>query len=91
MASFEQWLEALQPIYDLPPSRVSELMCPNCGAMTLQLRFVTFLPEGRPFIAFWCGNCLEGIAPGPGTIPIAYNPIRPEDANIPNYRVVPPD
>ena len=64
MASFEQWLEAFQQACDLPPARVSEVMCPNCGVQALQLRFVTYHPEWRAIIAFWCGNCLEGIAPG---------------------------
>jgi hypothetical protein len=90
MATFEQWLEALQPVYDLSPKRASELTCPNCGAKALQLRFVTYVPEGRAFIAFWCDKCLEGLAPGPCTVPAAYHPVRPEDANIPNYRCPPP-
>lgn len=88
VASFEHWLEALQPVYDLPPKRAAELRCPNCGARALQLRFVTYLPKGRAFIAFWCDDCLEGLTPGPGVVPAAYHPVRQEDAHIPNYRVV---
>lgn len=90
MASFEQWLEALQPVY-LSAKRASELICPNCGARALQLRFVTYLPDGEAHAVFWCGNCLEGIAPGPSKVPAAYQRVRRDDANIPNYRVVPPD
>lgn len=90
MASFEQWLEALQPVYDLSLKRASELTCPNCGARALYLRFVAHRPLGRAFIAFWCGNCLQGIAPGPGEVPAAYYRVRDVDANIPNYRVVLP-
>jgi hypothetical protein len=88
MASFEQWLEAFQPIYDQTPKKASELPCPNCGAKALQLRFVTHRPEWRAFMAFWCGNYLEGIAPGPCAVPAGYNTVRDNVANIPNYRVV---
>ncbi len=90
MATFEQWLEAFQPVYYLPPERVAEVMCPNCGARALQVRFVTHLPDGEAHLAFWCDNCLEGIAPGPSGVPAAYHRVRDADANIPNYRVVPP-
>lgn len=91
MASFEQWLEALQPVYDMSPKRASELLCPNCGAGELQLRFVMYHPEWRAFIAFWCDNCLEGLAPRPCKVPVGYHPVRDVDANIPNYRCVPPN
>ena len=90
MASFEQWLGAFQQAY-LSPERASGLMCPNCGARELQLRFVTYgHREGEANVAFWCGNCLQGIAPGPSEVPAAYNRVRHEDADIPNYRIVPP-
>src|SRR5262249_25138707 len=88
MASFEQWLEAVQPVYAPHPKRVSELLCPNCGARALQLRFVRHHPTWRAFMAFWCDHCLEGIYPGPSTVPAGYTPVGPEDANIPKYRAV---
>lgn len=91
MTLFEQWLEAFQQAYHLPPERVSEVVCPNCGARALQLRFVTYLPDGEAHGVFWCGSCLQGIAPGPSMVPAAYHRVRREDANIPNYRVVSPD
>lgn len=91
MTLFEQWLEAFQQAYHLSPERVAEVMCPNCGDRELQLRFVTYLPHGEAHAVFWCGNCLEGIALGPSKVPGAYQQIRSEDANIPNYRIVPPD
>lgn len=90
MALFEQWLEAFQQAYHLPPERISEVACPNCGARSLQLRFVVYLPGGEAHMAFWCSDCLQGIALGPSEVPDAYHRIRHEDANIPNYRVVPP-
>ena len=89
MASFEQWPEAFQQAYP-SPERASELQCPNCGVRTLQLRFVTHCHGGEAYVAFWCDNCLEGIAPGPSEVPAAYDRVRDVDANIPNYRLVPP-
>jgi len=90
MASFKQWLEAFQQIYHLSPERASEVECPNCGARELQLRFVTYRPDGEAHMAFWCGNCLEGISLGPSEVPEAYHRVRREEANIPDYRIVPP-
>jgi hypothetical protein len=89
MASFEQWLGAFQRACR-SPKRASELSCPNCGVRALQLRFVTHRPDGWAYIAFWCDQCLEGIAPGRGTVPAAYSPVRDVDANIPNFCLVPP-
>ncbi len=84
MASFEQWLEAWQHAYHLPPERISEVVCPNCSAGDLQLRFVTHRPDGSAYVRFWCDHCLEGIAPGPSEVPTAYFRVRREDTNIPN-------
>jgi hypothetical protein len=39
---------------------------------------------------FWCGSCLEGMAPGPCEVPAACTPVRQEDAGVPNYRIVQP-
>ncbi len=89
VASFEQWLEALQPVYDLSPGRAAELMCPNCGVRALQLRFVTHREGGWAYLRFWCDNCLEGRAPGPGDVAGAFPRVQDVDANIPNERVVP--
>ncbi len=91
MALFEQWMEAWQQAYHLPPDRISEVLCPNCRARELQLRFYTYNPKWRAHGAFWCGKCLEGLALGPCKVPAAYNLVRHEDANIPNFRLVPPD
>jgi len=90
VASFEQWLEAFQQAC-VSPQRASELRCPNCGVRALQLRFVTYRPNGEAHMAFWCDHCLEGIALGPSKVPAAYTRVRHEDAHIPNYRLVPPD
>ncbi len=90
MASFGQWLEAFQQAY-LSPKRASELRCPNCGVRALQLCFVTHREGGWAHVAFWCSNCLEGVALGPSEVPAAYNPVRDVDARIPNYRIVSPD
>ncbi|HEY3903298.1 MAG TPA: hypothetical protein VGM14_05320 [Streptosporangiaceae bacterium] len=90
MASFEQWLGAFRLAYG-EPGRVSALSCPNCGAQDLQLRFVLYGSRGQDANAvFWCGNCLQGMPPGPSQVPDSCTPVRAEDAGIPNYRLVPP-
>src|SRR5215469_18125822 len=90
MTSYEEWLEAFQRAYSAP-DRVPELACPNCWAKELHLRFVTYdNQESGANVAFWCGNCLRGIAPGPSDVPTACPRVRHEDANIPNCRIVPP-
>src|SRR5690348_9594938 len=81
MASSEQWLEALQPVYDPSPKNISTLRCPNCGARELRLCFYTYNPKWRPHGAFWCSKCLQGVALGPCVVPAAYKLVRHEDAN----------
>jgi hypothetical protein len=88
---FEQWLEAFHQACDRPPERIAEVVCPNCGARGLQLRFVEYNPEWRAFGAFWCSSCLKGISLGPCGVPVTYERIRPEDAHIPNFQIVPPE
>lgn len=90
MASYERWLEAFQGAYRAP-GRVVELTCPNCGARELRLRFVTYGDrEERANAVFWCESCLEGMPPGPSEVPVGCATVRHADADIPNYRVVPP-
>jgi hypothetical protein len=87
MASYEQWLEAFQRAY-CAPDRTSELACPNCGVRELRLRFVIYGDrEDRANAVFWCGNCLEGLPPGPSEVPAGCARVRHEDADIPNYRI----
>lgn len=90
MASYEQWLDAFQDAYQ-EPGLVSGLVCPSCGARGLQLRFVLYGSRERDANAvFWCGNCLQGLPPGPSEVPDGCTPVRREDAGIPDYRIVPP-
>jgi hypothetical protein len=90
MATYEQWLDAFKQSYS-GPDRISELPCPNCGVRKLELRFVIYSDQRNAANAvFWCGNCLEGMTPGPSQVPAICTPIRAEDANVPNYRIVPP-
>ena len=89
-ASFQRWLEAFQLAYEAP-ERVADLVCPNCGAKKLALRFVIYgTRENEGHIAFWCDNCLHGVALGPTTIPPGGDGVRREDAHIPRYMIVPP-
>jgi DNA-directed RNA polymerase subunit M/transcription elongation factor TFIIS len=88
---FEQWLEAFQQACARPPERIAEVACPSCGMQELQLRFVEHNPEWRAFGAMWCSKCLKGISLGPCGVPAAYARIRPEDAHIPNFQIVPPE
>jgi hypothetical protein len=86
---FEQWLEALQQACDLPPERVVEVVCPNCGVRELQLRFVDRRPDGDARVAFWCNHCLEGIAFERYEVPAAYQQAQDQAAHIPSYRLAP--
>jgi uncharacterized Zn finger protein (UPF0148 family) len=88
---FEQWRVAWQQACDLPPERIAEVACPSCGARDLQVRFVQHHPEWRAFGVFWCANCLKGISLGPCSVPAAHERVRPEDAHIPNFDLVPRD
>jgi hypothetical protein len=89
-ASYDQWLEVFQLAYRAP-QLVSELACPNCDARELHLRFLLYEDQGHEANAvFWCGSCLEGMAPGPSEVPGGCTPVRREDAGVPNYRIVPP-
>ena len=90
MASYEQWLDVFQKAYSAP-DQVLDLVCPNCGAKDLRLRFVILGGDGaRSDAVFWCGSCLEGMLPGPSEVPATCTPVRREDANVPNYRFEPP-
>jgi hypothetical protein len=90
MASYVQWLEAFQRGYRAL-DRIVELACPNCGACELRLCFVVYGDrEDRADAVFWCGSCLEGMPPGPSEVPAGCATVRYEDADIPDYRVVPP-
>jgi hypothetical protein len=67
------------------------LACPNCGARDLHLRFVLYgSREHEASAVFWCGSCLQGMPPGSSEVPAACTPVRREDADIPNYGIVPP-
>lgn len=90
MTSYEQWLDVFQQAYRAP-DRVSRSSCPNCGARELHLVFVRYGSQGRGASAvFWCGNCLQGLPPGPSEVPAACTPVRSEDAHVPDYQIVPP-
>jgi hypothetical protein len=90
VASYEQWLDVFDRAYR-DPDQIAALACPNCGARELRLRFVFYGGRGTGVNAvFWCGNCLEGMPPGPSEVPAACTPVRSEDAGVPDYRIVPP-
>lgn len=90
MTSYEQWLDVFQQAYRAP-DRVSALACPNCGAGELHLCFVLYgTLEHEANVVFWCGSCLEGMPPGPSEVPTGCIPVRTEEADIPDYRIVPP-
>ena len=89
-ASFEQWLQAFQAAYE-HPGAIDRLACPQCGEHQLNLRFILYgSREDEGHIVFWCCNCNNGIALGPGTVPVGGVTVRRENAQIPQFHVVPP-
>lgn len=90
MASYRAWMDVFQQAYRAP-DRVPELACPNCGARQLHMVFVIFGSRGhRANAVFWCGRCLEGMPADPSAVPAGCQPMRHEDADVPNFRIVPP-
>jgi hypothetical protein len=94
-STFDDWLNLYSDIY-LSPEKLPAAHCPNCSCTCLRL--VLALPEEDAtsgIAAFWCDNCLSGIAlhrvdprPGLRTV-VAEDPASPERV-IPDYRLVVP-
>lgn len=89
-STFEMWSDAYEEVWHRP-ERLSEVSCPECGHRRLCLRFVSFLGLPSSVIpTFWCDACRTGFAPTRGVLPDWASPVSWDDADIPDYRMVPP-
>lgn len=61
MATLEEWLARYEAAYAAIPQAV-RAACPNCDHGTLRLVFTGDIAAAVGWAAFWCDNCLQGIA-----------------------------
>jgi hypothetical protein len=93
MASFEDWLDAFDAVYEAIPDDAGR-SCPNCGHDRLNLVFTGDPERMIGYAHFWCDNCREGVGISRVEIPpdAAMRDIHdaPEQRSprIPNYRLV---
>ena len=88
---YARWLDRYQQAY-ASADAISRLECPACGCLTLSLAFVVHGNDiDAATAAFWCSNCLVGIALGPCPVPPHGRAVSPESAGIPNYDLVAPE
>jgi hypothetical protein len=89
VATYDEWLDVFELAYHAP-DRVSELECPSCGARALQLRYVISGSTGdRANPVFWRDGCLQGLFFCPGPVPAGCTSVRHDDADVPDFRIVP--
>ena len=93
MASFEQWTEAWNDVYEALPAD-SETACPNCGHRTLRLVFSAKPDSAVGYADFWCDTCFEGIHVSRAVIPDGVIvrdssvPTEERSPRIPDHRLV---
>ena len=93
MATFDDWLDAYEIVYDALPG-LPDIGCPNCKHKTLRLVFTGDMEQGTGYAHFWCDTCLHGIgisrAPIPegGVVRDIHRPIDERRPEVPNFHLV---
>lgn len=93
MATFEQWTDAWNDVYDALPAE-PQGACPNCGHHTLRVVFSAKPDSAIGYAAFWCDTCMEGLHISRVVIPERADvrdtslPSDEREPAIPDYRPV---
>jgi hypothetical protein len=93
MASFEEWTDAWNDVYDALPGEARPA-CPNCGHHTLRLVFSAKPDSEIGYASFWCDTCLEGLNISRVLVPVGAVvrdtsvPSEEREPHIPDYRAV---
>lgn len=88
-ASYDEWVDNYELVYG-SPEIVSDLQCPSCRCVTLNLRFVVRGGDlVRASAAVWCSSCLRGVFMAPCAVPPGGS-ITADGSEIPDYALLPP-
>ena len=87
-SEWQAWMQLLQIV--LHPSVETPLLCPHCGAQTVESRF--FVGDKRVgWGALWCDTCNYGVQLSRVAVPVEIDakPISAENS-VPKFEIVTP-